>query len=74
MAVPGQDEKHPEALSPVWVLGVSVSGSSGLNSTLACQVTLVGCVTLLDLRFLICATKGVLTFSDPSEVLGGGIS
>lgn len=44
----------------------------GLNSTLACQVTLVGCVTLSDLRFLICATKGVLNFSDPSEALGGG--
>lgn len=72
MAVLGQDEKHPEPLSPVWVPGVSVSGSHELNSALACWVTLVGCITLLDLHFLICATKGVLTFSDPSKVLGGG--
>ena len=56
---------------PVWVPGVSSAGSRGLDSLLACRVTLVGCITFLDLSFFIYETKGVLTFSDPLEALGG---
>lgn len=56
---------------PVWVPGVSVAGSSGLGGTFAYEVTLVGRITFLGLSFLIYTTKGVLTFSDPGEALGG---
>lgn len=55
---------------PVWLPGVSVAGSSGLDCTCVGGVTLVGYV-ILGLSFLIYKTKGVLTFSDPLEALGG---
>lgn len=50
---------------PVWVPGVSVAGNSGLGSTCACGVTLVGHITFSDPSFLTHKTKGVPPFSDP---------
>lgn len=71
MAVPGQDEKHLERISLCELREHLELRNSGLDSTLASRVTLVGHTNFLDLSFLIYKTKGVLTFSDPLEALGG---
>lgn len=64
--VPGKNSQEREG-NP----RVSVAGSSGLGGTFACEVTLVGRIIFLGLSFLFYTTKGVLTFSDLVEVLGG---